>query len=94
MVSKQHQLDHSRHFKGVWSSCSRMEPDTTRQSMAPSHWSHEIVWSAVCSLQWGLIHGEGQLSILSSPAGCSCTATVWSWKFEWFGVNLLLLVRV
>lgn len=44
--------------------------------------SHEIVWNAVCSLQWGLIHGERQLSIHSYPEG-----TVWSLKFGWFGVK-------
>lgn len=49
--------------------------------------SHEIVWNAVCSLQWGLIHGERQLSTHSYPEGCSRTATVWSLKFEWFGVQ-------
>lgn len=49
--------------------------------------SHEIVWNAVCSLQWGLIHGERQLSTHSYPGGCSRTATVWSLKFEWFGVQ-------
>lgn len=49
--------------------------------------SHEIVWNAMCSLQGRLLHGERQLSIHSYPEGCSHSATVWSLKFEWFGVK-------
>lgn len=84
MVSKQHQLDCSRHFKCGAAAPEQSQTPPGRVWLHPigvAH-SHEIVWNAMYSLQRGVIHGERQLSIHGYPEGSSRTATVWSLKFE------------